>query len=124
MRKMAIALAAAAVLTAGSTMTALAHGGGRGGGGGHGGGFGGGHMGGHMGGGHGGGFGSGHMGGGFGHAAFVHSGGWGHHQFHGDHFAFRHHHHFRHGFIGVGYAYDDSCRVWTRWGWRWVCGDY
>jgi hypothetical protein len=118
MRKTVIALAAVAALTAGSTMAALAHGHGGGGGGGHGGGFGG-----HMGG--------GHWGGGFGHAAFVHSGGFrGARAFHfqGNHVAFGRHHHrfFRSAFIGTGYSYypyDDSCRVWTPWGWRWVC-DY
>ena len=112
MRKTVIALAAAAVLTAGSTMTALAHGHGGGGGGGHGGGFGG-----HMG---------GHMGGGWGHAAFVHSGGGHAFRFQGNRVGFGHHHHrfFSNAFIGVGYpyyAYDDSCRVWTPRGWRWVC---
>jgi hypothetical protein len=120
MRKTVIALAAAAALMAGSTMAALAHGGGHGGGGGggHGGGFGG-----HMGGGHWG-------GGGFGHAAFAHSGGWGHQafRFHGNRVAFRHHRFFRGAFFGAGYdpyyAYDDSCHVWTPWGWRWVCNNY
>jgi len=110
MRKTVIALAAVAVLTAGSTITALAHGSGHGGGGGHGGGYG------------------GHMGGGYGHASFAHSAGFARahsFHFHGDRVAFRHHRFFRHAFFGVGYypyaAYDDGCRVWTPRGWRWVC---
>ena len=122
MRKTVMALAAVAVLTAGSTMAALAHGGGGhggGGGGGHGGGFGGGHM--------GGGFGGSHMGGGFGRAAFAHGGGFaGPHAFHFHRgHDFGHHRFFRRAFFfDAGYpyyAYDDSCRVWTRWGWRWIC---
>ena len=113
MRKIAIALAAVAVVTAGSTLSASAmHGG-------HGGGFGGGHFGGHF--------------GGFGHPGMA-----GPAVFHGNHFvgnrfAFRRpffHHRFfgpRFAFLGVGfpYGYYDSCygRVWTPWGWRWryVC---
>ncbi len=127
MRKTVIALAAAAVLTAGSTMAALAHGHGGGGGGGGGRGMGGGGM--HMGGG------GMHMGGGMGmgrgmmgRPAFVHSAGLRGAQafpLHGNRVAFRHHHRFFPGaFFGVGYpyyAYDDSCRVWSPWGWRWVC---
>jgi len=135
MRKIAIALAAVAVVTAGSTLSAAAmHGGG------HGGGFGGGHF----GGGH---FGGGHFGG--------HMGGFarpmaGHAMFRSNHFVrdrfgfrdrgrfafrdrddfrFRHHRFFRNrfAFFGVGfpYGYYDDCyaRVWTPWGWRWryVC---
>src|SRR5713226_4625232 len=125
MRKIAMALAAVAVVTAGSTLSASAM---HGGGGGHGGGFGGGHF---------GGFGGGHFGGhfgGFGHPGMARPA-----VFHSDHFgnrfAFRdrdrffHHRFFRHrfAFFGAGfpYGYDDGCyaRVWTPWGWRWryVC---
>ncbi len=110
-RKIAIALAAVAVVTAASTLSASAmHGGG------HGGGFGGGHFGG----------GGGHFGG-FGHPGMA-----GPTVFHGNHFAFRDRDQFffrhrffgpRFAFLGVGYpyGYDDDCyaRVWTRWGWRW-----
>jgi hypothetical protein len=110
LRKMVIALAAAAALTAGSMIPVSAHGGGHGGGGGMG---------------HGGGMGMGH--GGFGHAGFAHGGFAPHGGFH-DHdgrFAFRHHHRFffnEFAFYGAGYPYDDGCyrHVWTRWGWRWV----
>jgi hypothetical protein len=114
MRKIAIALAAVAVVTAGSTLSASAmHGG-------HGGGFGRGHFGGHFGG-----FGHPHMAG----PAMFHG-----NHFAGNRFAFRdrdrffHHRFFRHrfAFIGAGFPYGyDSCytRVWTPWGWRWryVC---
>jgi hypothetical protein len=111
LRKMVIALAAAAALTAGSMIPVSAHGGGHGGGGG--------------GMGHGGGMGMGH--GGFGHAGFAHGGFAPHGGFH-DHdgrFGFRHHHRFffnEFAFYGSGYPYDDGCyrHVWTRWGWRWV----
>jgi hypothetical protein len=112
-REIAIALAAVAVVTAGSTLSASAmHGGG------HGGGFGGGH------------FGGGHFGG-FGHPGMAHPA-----TFHGHHFAFRDRDRFffrhrffadRFAFVGVGfpYGYYDGCyaRVWTPWGWRWryVC---
>lgn len=122
LRKMVIALVAAAAVTAGSMVTASAmHGGG-------------GHGGGGMG--HGG---FGHGGGGFAHAGFARHGGFGgfagtrpigfHHGFHGGfhdgRFAFRHHHRVffnRFAFYGAAYPYDDSCyrRVWTRWGWRWA----
>ena len=118
-RKIAMALAAVAVVTAGSTLSASAM---------HGGGFGGGHFGGHFGG-----FGWGHFGG-FGHPGMsgpaFHS-----NHFVGNRFAFRdrdrffHHRFFRNrfAFFGVGYPYGyaDGCytRVWTPWGWRWryVC---
>jgi hypothetical protein len=119
MRKIAIALAAVAVVTAGSTLSASAMHGGHGGGfgGGHFGGFGGGHFGGHFGG-----FGHPHMAG----PAMIHG-----NHFVGNRFAFRdrgrffHHRFFRNrfAFLGVGfpYGYYDSCytRVWTPWGWRW-----
>jgi hypothetical protein len=135
-RKMVIALAAVAIVTAGSTLDASARGGmGHGGGGGvgHGGGFGGGFS---RGGGfsHGGGFSRG--GGGFSRSAVAHSGrfaGVRHFGFR-DRSAFRHrfdgrHRFFRNRFAFVGaafpYGYYDSCytRVWTPWGWRWqsVC---
>jgi hypothetical protein len=111
LRKMVIALAAAAALTAGSMIPASAHGGGHGGGGG--------------GMGHGGGMGVGH--GGFGQGGFAHGGFAPHSGFHGHdgRFAFGHHHRFffnRFAFYGSGYPYDDGCyrHVWTRWGWRWV----
>jgi len=135
MRKIAIALAAVAVVTAGSTLSASAMHGGHGGGfgGGHGGGFGGGHFGGHF--------------GGFGHPGMAGPGAFGGRpaMFHGNHFignrfafnrfAFRdrdrffHHRFFRHrfAFLGAGFPYGsyDGCysRVWTPWGWRWryVC---
>jgi hypothetical protein len=108
LRKMVIAMAAAAALTAGSMIAASAHG-----------------MGGHGGGG--GGMGHGGFGhsGGFGHAGFAHSGGFGRpFGFHDGRFAFRHHDRFfsnRFAFYG-GYPYDDGCyrRIWTRWGWRTV----
>jgi hypothetical protein len=117
MRKMAIALAAAVVVIAGSTLSASAmHGGGMG----HGG--------------------MGHVGfaGGIGHAAMARPGGFGgfaavhpmgvrsgrvvvgnrvhfRHRFVGNRFAF----------VGAGWPYYDDCytRVWTPWGWRWnyVC---
>ena len=134
-RKIAMALAAVAVVTAGSTLSASAmHGG-------HGGGFGGGHF---------GGFGGGHFGGhvgGFGHPGMAGPAFHGNH-FVGNRFAFRdrdrffdhrfafrdrdrffHHRFLRHrfAFLGVGfpYGYNDGCytRVWTPWGWRWrnVC---
>src|SRR6266853_2104057 len=130
MRKIAMALAAVAVVTAGSTLSASAM---HGGGGGHGGGFGGGH---------GGGFGGGHFGG-FGHPGMAGP------AFHSNHFvgnrfgfrdrdrffdhrfAFRdrdrffHHRFFRNRFAffggGYPYGYANGCytRVWTPWGWRW-----
>ena len=83
MRKLAIALAAAAALTAGPTVSAYAH-----------------SMG-HM----------GHMG----HMGSFHPG------FH-DHF----HHRFFHGrfFAFARYGYDDGCRVWTPYGWRWSYACY
>ena len=135
-RKIAIALAAVAVVTAGSTLSASAmHGGG------HFGGFGGGH------------FGGGHFGG-FGHPSMASPA-----MFHDHHFAFRDRDRFfdrrfdrdrffdhrfafrdrdrfffrhrffgpRFAFVGAGfpYGYYDDCyaRVWTPWGWRWryVC---
>jgi hypothetical protein len=113
LRKMMIAFAAAAAITAGSMVPVSAHGGGGHGGGGGGGGHGGG-----------GGMGHGGFGGGFGHSGFVHSGG-----FHDGRFAFRDHHRFRFdrfAFYGATYPYDDGCyrRVWTRWGWRWISACY
>ena len=131
MRKIAIALAAVAVVTAGSTLSATAmHGGGHGGGGGHFGGFGGGHFGGHM--------------GGFAHPmagqAMLRSNHFVGNRFgfrdrdrfafrDRDDFRFRHHRFFRNrfAFFGVGFPYgyygDCYTRVWTPWGWRWryVC---
>jgi hypothetical protein len=108
LRKMVITLAAAAALTAGSMIPALAHGMG---GGGHGGGGG-------MGNrdfGHGGGF--AHSSGFVGGRAYGFQGG-----FHDGRFAFRDHHRFffnSFAFYG-GYPYDAGCyrRIWTRWGWR------
>jgi hypothetical protein len=131
LRKMVIALAAAAALTAGSMIPVSAHDGGHGGGGGGGMGHGGGMSMGHGGGG----MSMGH--GGFGHAGFAgfahhgdfqdHDGRFASHRFHDgdDRFAFRHHHRFffnRFAFYGSGYPYDDGCyrHVWSRWGWRWV----
>jgi hypothetical protein len=129
LRKTVIALAAAAVITAGSMISASAHGGG-----GHGGGGGG----------------TGHSGGmsmgnsahaGSDHAGFEHRGDFvggrpvtvhqvsAHHVphdgFHDRRLAFRHHHRFflnTFAFYGSGYPYDDDCyrRVWTGWGWRLV----
>jgi hypothetical protein len=101
-RKVMIALAAAALVTAGSTLTASAHGGG----GGHGGG-----MGGHMGG-------------------FSHPGMAGNRFDHGrfaNHRFFRHR--FGNRFFIGGFPYwyyGDGCytRVWTRWGWRWQYACY
>jgi hypothetical protein len=128
LRKMAIALAAVVVVTAGSTLSAAARGGGHGG------------MG-HGGMGHGG-MGSGGFGhaGGFGGAAMAHPGGFGgvaavHPMaLRGGRFVSGDRFHFRHRFVGnrfafVGgglpYGYYDDCytRVWTPWGWRWsyVC---
>lgn len=115
MRKIAIVLAAAALVTAGSASTASA----RFGGGGFGGGF------------HGG-FHSSGFGGGFHSGGFGHSFGPGFHHFDHARFArFDHDRRFfgrRFGVFGVAYPYgyyDDGCyaRVWTRWGWRWqyVC---
>jgi hypothetical protein len=120
-RKLAIALAAGAVVTAGSTLSAAAM---HGGGGGHGG------MG-HGGFGHVGGFGAAAMAhpGGFGGVAAVHPMG-----LRGGRIAVGDRLHFRHRFVGnrfafVGgglpYGYYDDCdsRVWTPWGLRWsyVC---
>jgi hypothetical protein len=121
LRKIIIALAAVACVTAGSTFSADARFGSGGGGGmGHGG-FGGiGH----------GGFG-GH---GISRAAFGHAGGFvGGRSFGGSRFAVRNGFAFRHGrffrnrfvFVGgpflSGYGYDDCYRpVWTPWGWRWT----
>ena len=131
-RKVAIALAAVAVVTAGSILSASAMhggGGGRGGGMGHGGmGFGGmGHA------------GFGHAGGGFGVAALGRPGGFrGIAAVHpmalrGGRFAFGDRFHFRRRFVGnrfafvgtglpYGYGYYDDCyaRVWTPWGWSWT----
>jgi hypothetical protein len=124
LRKMVIALAATAAITAGSMIPASAHGGG-----GHGGGGGGGMSMGH----------SDHAGldrGGFEHRGdFV--GGRpvsvhqvsvrhvSHDRFNDRRLAFRHHHRFffnTFAFYGAGYPYDDDCyrRVWTGWGWRLV----
>jgi hypothetical protein len=123
MRKMAIALTAAAVVTVGSMVSASAmHGGGGGGGHGGGGGF---HS--------GGGFGGGHFGGGgVGRPAFSSPGRFATARPVGfNRFAFRNrsdHRFFRNRFAvfaGYPYGYYDDCysRVWTRWGWRWqsVC---
>jgi len=117
-RKMAIALAAVAVVTAGSTLSAAARGGGHGG------------------------MGSGGFGhaGGFGGAAMGHPGGFGGFTavhpmaLRGGRFVSGDRFHFRHRFVGsriafVGgglpYGYYDDCyaRVWTPWGWSWsyVC---
>jgi hypothetical protein len=114
--KTAVALAAVAVVTFGSTFGAAAM---RGGGGGHGG------M------GHGG---MGH-GGGFGAAAMAHPGGFGGVAVHsmglrGGRMAVGDRSHFRHRFVrnrfvfvggGLPYGYYDDCyaRVWTPWGWSW-----
>lgn len=130
LRKTVIALAALAVVTAGSTFDASARGGG---GGGRGGGMGGGMA--HMG-----------AGVGAGHAAFTGGAAFsrpsGVARFSGDRRVgfdrdrgfrdrggrdgFRHRFlRDRFAFIGAPYGYDDGCysRVWTRWGWRWsnVC---
>jgi hypothetical protein len=132
-RRIAIVLAAAAAVVAGSTLVASARGGMGHGGMGHFGGMGGG--------------GFGRMGGvgptgfgrsGFGRPGFASPGGVGRFAagrpvvLHGNRFAFRHHRLFRHrvAFVGVPYFYDDpyayayydSCyrRVWTRWGWRYA----
>lgn len=125
MRPITIALAAAAMLAAGSTVTssALARGGGHGGGGGGHGGFG------HGGFGHGG-FGFSHAA--VGHAGFgpdgVHFAGRPGYAFHGRRFVFRNR--FAFGFVGLPYVYDgyyaDDCYVrrWTPWGWRWVFACY
>src|SRR5215467_16238013 len=126
MRKIVVALAAVAMVTAGSTLSASAmHGGGFGGG--HGGGFGGGHGGG-FGGGHGGGFSGAHFGGhfgGFGHPGMAgpafHSNHFVGNRFAFNRFAFRNrffHHRFfgpRFAFVGYPYGYYDGCysRVWT-----------
>jgi len=117
MRKMAIALAAAAVVTAGSTLSASAmHGGGMG----------------HGGMGHGG------FAGGVGHVAMARPGGFGGFAavhpmgMRGGRVVVANRVHFRHrfvrnrfAFVGVGLPYYDDCytRVWTPWGWRWnyVC---
>jgi hypothetical protein len=107
----AIAMAAVAVVTFGSTFGAAAM---RGGGGGHGG--------------------MGH-GGGFGAAAMAHPGGFGGVAVHsmglrGGRMAVGDRSHFRHRFVrnrfvfvggGLPYGYYDDCygRVWTPWGWSW-----
>jgi hypothetical protein len=110
--KIAIALAAAAVVIGGSTLSAAAM--------------------------HGGGMGHGGFGGGLGHAGMARPGGFGGftavhpmamHSGHvvvGDRFHFRHRFvRNRFAFVGVGWPYYDDCysRVWTPWGWRWryVC---
>jgi len=112
MRKMAIALAAAVVVTAGSTLSASAM--------------------------HGGGMGHGGFAGGVGHVAMARPGGFGGfaavhpmgvrsgHVVAGNRFHFRHRFvRNRFAFVGVGLPYYDDCytRVWTPWGWRWnyVC---
>jgi hypothetical protein len=147
MRKIVIALAAVACVTAGSTFSADARFGG-GGGMGHGG-FGGMGHGGFGGMGHGGfaGMSHGGFGGhGFSRAAIGHGGGFvggrsfggsrfafrdrlafRHDRFFRSRFAFRHNRFFRNrfAFVGgpflIGYGYDDCYRpVWTPWGWRWT----
>jgi hypothetical protein len=117
MRNMAIALAAAALVTVGSTSSASAM---RGGGMGHGG------------------MGHGGFAGGVGHVAMARPGGFGGfaavhpmgvrsgHVVVGNRFHFRHRFvRNRFAFVGVGLPYYDDCyaRVWTPWGWRWryVC---
>jgi hypothetical protein len=114
-RKMVIALAAVAAVTAGLSFGAAAM--------------------------HGGGIGHGGFGGaGFGHAAFGHPGGFGASMgarsfgLRGDRFAFRDRFDFRRPFIRNRFAFiggpfpygDDDCysRVWTRWGWRWTSACY
>jgi hypothetical protein len=128
---MVIALAAAAIIVLGSTLSASARGGGGGhggGGGGHGGGMGGGGMGGGGIGGHGFGGGMSHVT--MGHTALGRPGGFARPMglrgtrvvvVNGRHRFFRH----RFAFIGAGvpygYSYYDDCyvRVWTPWGFRW-----
>jgi hypothetical protein len=114
-RKLLVAVTAAAVIAAGSIVTASARGGS---GGSHGGGMGG----------HGGMGGMGHSGAGMGRGmGFPHAnvGRPGVGPFvRGRNFAFPHHRFFRHRFfVGV---YGDDCwtRVWTRRGWRWLYACY
>jgi hypothetical protein len=121
-RKLAISLAAVAVMLAGSTLTAAAR---FGGGMGHVGGFG------HMGGpGHMGGFSRGAFGPGFAHpGSFGRFGAVQRFPFRANRFAFRHHRFFgpRFAFFGATFPYAyDSCytRVWTPVGWRWTYACY